>query len=262
VFNGQDPLLVKSANSLAKEKVVTRSFGVVNKLTPKMRNEQNMFSKDRIITKKFDTMLVELQEKKSQQQVKVDHKGELLSTELNLDGLHNALNATAVCSLLAVLEPIKYQKMFVAINTMHAPFGRGEILSLNNKIVTVALVKNPSGFMHNLETFVENKSPEHILFIVNDRFADGRDVSWLWDVQFRGLIPKKANIICSGLRAYDMALRLKHDGYQSEVIPDVKKAVKKVMKQSISAVTIIPTYTALYEARAALSEYGKVPRIW
>lgn len=261
IFNAHDPLLTKSAQAVAAKKVRVASFGVVNKLTSKIRNEQNMFSKSKVLAGEIDTVLVSVEEKPNQQQVTVSHVSTKLKTSLNLEGLHNAVNATAVCALLAELESTDYQKMFVAINTMHAPFGRGEILHLNNKMVTVALVKNPSGFTHNLETFVENKSPEHILFIVNDRFADGRDVSWLWDVGFK-TIPTSTQLTCSGLRAYDMALRLKHDGYHADVVSDVGNAVEQAMQAASSRLTIIPTYTALYEARAALSNYGKVSRIW
>jgi UDP-N-acetylmuramyl tripeptide synthase len=262
VYNSHDPLLVKISSDLNELKVKTHSFGVVNKLTPKLKNEQNMFTQDPVATEKPEFALAKSEEKHNRQQIRVQSVDDEVEAELKLSGLHNGLNATAAFALLAQLEPSEYKKIFVAIKTMHPPFGRGEKLSLNNKMVTVALVKNPSGFTHNLETFVQERSPEHILFIVNDKLADGRDVSWLWDVDFKGVIRSKTKITCSGLRAYDIALRLKHDGYQAEVELNVEKAVDILMSGNEKEAVIIPTYTALYEARAALSNYGEVPRIW
>ncbi len=262
VYNVHDPLLASAAKSVEQNNVNITSFGVVKKLTQEIKNEQNMFTKTSIADSKPDVTLTNSKEKKGIQQINISINNTPIRIELKLPGLHNALNATAACALIATLKPAEYKKNVVAINTMHPPFGRGEKLVLNNKNVTVALVKNPSGFTHNLETFVQHDPPEHILFVINDRFADGRDVSWLWDVNFEHVISNKSKITCSGLRAYDMALRLKHDGYESFVEVDVDKAVARFMNSSDSSALIIPTYTALYEARAALTKYGKVPRIW
>lgn len=262
VYNAHDPLLTKIARSLQGENHTVVSFGVVKKLTSKIKNEQSMFSKDATATVSADFTLMKSIEVGSRQQIEIASEHKNVSTDLPFIGTHNALNATAACALLAQLDPGSFQEQFVAIKTMEPPFGRGENLQLNNKKITVALVKNPSGFTHNLETFIEGRKSGHILFVVNDRFADGRDVSWLWDVQFDGVIPRGVAITCSGVRAYDMALRLKHDGYDSHVIVNVKTAVEELMRGSERDITIVPTYTALYEARSALSRYGKVPRIW
>lgn len=262
VYNVHDPLLVKIAEKLNKENKETTSFGVVEKITEKIQNEQNMFTKTENAHIDADFILTKLSENTSSQQIEISAEQKNIQTSMMFRGVHNALNATAACALLARLELSDYDKLFVDISTMHPPFGRGEKLVLNNKNIIVALVKNPSGFMYNLETFVQQGEPEEILFVVNDRFADGRDVSWLWDVNFKGILPEGAKILCSGIRGYDMALRLKHDGYKSEVELDVERAVKRVMDGNSKNVVIIPTYTALYEARAALSGYGKVPRVW
>lgn len=262
IYNAHDPLLHKIAQSVAGKNVHTTSFGVVKKLTAKLKNEQSMFTKAESAGTKADYVLSKSQENNGTQQIEVVSEHKNVSTELPFIGMHNALNATAACALLAQLSPDTYHKQFVAISTMQTPFGRGENIRLNNKNITVALVKNPSGFTHNLETFVTGQKPDHVLFVVNDRFADGRDVSWLWDVQFKDVIPKGTSISCSGIRAYDMALRLKHDGYEASVTTDVKRAIERLMSSSDHDIAVIPTYTALYEARSALSRYGGVPRIW
>lgn len=262
VYNTHDPLLVKIAEGLNEKHTKPTSFGVVKNITDNIKNEQNMFTKAKNTHQDADFVLTNFVEELDKQQIDVVAEQKSIQTTLLFRGIHNALNATAACSLLAKLEPQDYAKLFVDIKTMHPPFGRGEKLALNNKNITVALVKNPSGFTHNLETFVQKGSPELILFIVNDRFADGRDVSWLWDVNFKEVIPEGVDVVCSGIRAYDIALRLKHDGYNSEVVVDVERGVKQIMGSDARDIVIIPTYTALYEARAALAGYGKVPRIW
>jgi UDP-N-acetylmuramyl tripeptide synthase len=262
VFNANDNLLAQSGVRLSAKNINAVSFGVVNKLTSKLRTEQNMYAKSESAQTNIGFMLESATQGSGQQQVSIKHNQEQFEFTVPLEGIHNAMNATGVTALLYGVENEQCAKAVVAIKTMPKPFGRGEVLELNGKKLTVALVKNPSGFTHNLETFVQDGSLESILFVVNDRFADGRDVSWLWDVEFKNIIPKNVRVFCSGIRAYDMAIRLKHDGYVAEVETDVEKAVDMLMKTEHKEAVIIPTYTALYEVRAVLAKYGKVPRIW
>lgn len=262
VFNANDELLFKSAHDIEAEKIATISFGVVNKLTEKLRTEQNMYAEDNHQLVKVDFAVNTVREFEDHQAITIKHEQKQIEVELPIAGFHNALNANGVVALLSIMEPRNYQQAVVAIKTMDPPFGRGEVLRINSKNITVALVKNPSGFAHNLETFVQEKQPDSILFVINDRFADGRDVSWLWDVAFKEVVPTKTPLCVSGIRAYDMAVRLKHDGFESLVIADVNGAIANVMSADYKNVLIIPTYTALYEVRAALTKYGKVPRIW
>ncbi len=262
VFNINDRLLSSFSGQIDTVKTRTVSFGVVNKLTSKIRTEQNMYTDASVGSVKADFTLGSITQTDSHQKILVKHKKEQIEFSIPIEGIHNAVNATGACALLSVLENNEYEKMSVAIKTMPTPFGRGEILKLGEKQVTVALVKNPSGFSHNLETFVVDKQPEAVLFVVNDRFADGRDVSWLWDVEFKAVIPNGSRVVCSGIRAYDMAVRLKQDGYNVVVEVSVERAVDIIMTGEEKEVVIIPTYTALYEVRSELTKYGKVPRIW
>ena len=85
-----------------------------------------------------------------------------------------------------------------------------------------------------------------ILIAINDNYADGRDVSWLWDAEFEFLKGAKNEIIVSGIRANDMALRLKYAGIENiKIIPDIKKAIDYAGKTADNNITILPTYTAL-----------------
>ena len=122
-------------------------------------------------------------------------------------------------------------------------FGRSEVKYLNGKKVLIQLIKNPIGANEVLKT-VDLES--NILIVINDNYADGRDVSWLWDAQFELLKNAKKEIVVSGIRANDMALRLKYaDVDNVKIIDDIDSAVEYLSKKAENDITILPTYTAL-----------------
>ena len=131
------------------------------------------------------------------------------------------------------------------IKTFKVAFGRSEVKYLNGKRTLIQLIKNPIGANEVLKT-VDLDS--NMLIIINDNYADGRDVSWLWDAEFEAINNSKHEIIVSGTRANDMALRLKYAGVNTnkiKVINDIEKAVDYVGKSADNNITILPTYTAL-----------------
>ena len=114
---------------------------------------------------------------------------------------------------------------------------------MNGKKVLIQLIKNPIGANEVLKTVDKNSN---ILIIINDNYADGRDVSWLWDAEFELLAGCKKEIIVSGIRAEDMALRLKYAGIDKiKIVKDINKAVEYIGKSADNNITILPTYTAL-----------------
>ena len=131
------------------------------------------------------------------------------------------------------------------MKTFRVAFGRSEVKYLNGKRTLIQLIKNPIGANEVLKT-VDLDS--NLLIIINDNYADGRDVSWLWDAEFEGLNGIQKEIVVSGTRANDMALRLKYAGVDTnkiKVICDIKKAVEYIGKTADNNITILPTYTAL-----------------
>lgn len=263
VYNQLDPLLKSMAKRLKSQKKRLVTFGVSGNLSSHVANEQSLHG-EKVIAHKADAdvVLISDSEAGDMQQLLVEatqQKHELL---VPVKGFHNALNATAVVAMLGELIPEEMSRGLQSLSSMPTPFGRGEKLHFKGKNVTVALVKNPSGFMSNLETFVKQGKPEAVLFVVNDRFADGRDVSWLWDVDFQPFIGSSMSLSTSGVRAYDMALRLKQDNFDVNTTTSVARAVQNLMQSGYTNVVIIPTYTALFEVREQLARYGKVPRIW
>ena len=160
---------------------------------------------------------------------------------IGLFNAYNALGAISVC-LEYGLDSTKIKQN---LKTFKVAFGRSEVKSLNNKRTLIQLIKNPIGANEVIKT-VDLDS--NILIIINDNYADGRDVSWLWDAEFEWLKECKHEIVVSGSRAKDMALRLKYAGTnvnKIKVIDDIEEAVNYLGKSANNNITILPTYTAL-----------------
>lgn len=163
-----------------------------------------------------------------------------INYEIPLVGLFNAYNALAAIALALELGIKDIEKN---LNSFKVAFGRSETKYLNGKRALIQLIKNPIGANEVLKTVDKNSN---ILIIINDNYADGRDVSWLWDANFEELRGNKYEIAVSGIRANDMALRLKYAGIEKiKIIPDIKKAVEYIGKNAENNITILPTYTAL-----------------
>ena len=164
--------------------------------------------------------------------------------EVPLVGLFNAYNALGAITLCLELG-IGVNEIQDKIKTFKVAFGRSEVKYLNQKRTLIQLIKNPIGANEVLKT-VDLDS--NLLIIINDNYADGRDVSWLWDAEFERVNVNKNEIVVSGIRANDMALRLKYAGIKIDkikIIPDIEKAVDYIGKTADNNITILPTYTAL-----------------
>ena len=166
--------------------------------------------------------------------------------ELPLVGLYNAYNALAAISQ-ALYEGIEYEIIKTAVKTYKSIFGRAEKRIINGHETLIQLIKNPTGASEVLKTVDLNSN---IIIAINDNYADGRDISWLWDSDFECLQNVTKPIITTGTRAKDMAVRLKYAGINTDKIiveQDIKKAIEFVSNTNDKAekITILPTYTAL-----------------
>lgn len=160
--------------------------------------------------------------------------------EVPLVGLFNAYNALGA---IALCKELGIDNIADTLPTFKVAFGRSEVKYLNGKHTLIQLIKNPIGANEVLKTVDKDSN---ILIIINDNYADGRDVSWLWDAEFEFLKNAKKEIVVSGIRANDMALRLKYAGVEKiKIIQDIDKAVEYVGKSADNDITIMPTYTAL-----------------
>lgn len=178
-----------------------------------------------------------------------------LAFKTGLVGLYNAYNALAAISM-ALETGISAESIQKGLDTYKSVFGRAERLTIDGKNVLVQLIKNPTGASEVLRTVNQN-SCSRLLIIINDNYADGRDVSWLWDTDFELLKDYDGKIVVSGIRAYDMAVRLKYAGFDASRI-EVKNDIKEAINYSIDNVEqggqllIMPTYTALLEMQKIL----------
>lgn len=166
--------------------------------------------------------------------------------ELPIVGLYNAYNALAAISE-ALFEDIDYEIIKQAVSSYKSIFGRAERRVINGHEALIQLIKNPTGASEVLKTVDLNSN---ILIAINDNYADGRDISWLWDSDFEQLKDAQKLVVTSGTRAKDMALRLKYAGLNPDKIiveEDLKKAAELVSKSDDKTenITILPTYTAL-----------------
>ncbi len=176
----------------------------------------------------------------------VEHNGITFEFKVNLVGLYNAYNALAAITT-AFENGLTQEKIQNALNSFHSIFGRTETRIINGHKTLIQLIKNPAGASEVLKTVDLNSN---IIIAINDDYADGRDISWLWDSDFEQLKNAQKLVVTSGIRAYDMAARLKYAGLPKEKIivePDVKKAIKFVTGsiKSDEKITILPSYTAL-----------------
>lgn len=186
------------------------------------------------------------------------YKADKFVVNLNMPGLYNAYNALAAIAMCLQLNvPVK--TIIKGLESYNTIFGRAELITLKGKPTLIQLIKNPVGATEVLRTVKDDKNGR-LLIIINDNYADGRDVSWLWDANFELLSGCKKEIITSGIRASDMAVRLKYAGVDSNNIKPVEN-IKKALSYSLSSLKeneklyILPTYTALLQLQSILKKF-------
>ena len=157
-------------------------------------------------------------------------------------------------ALLAKLIGLNKEQINQGLKNFKPAFGRQEIIKITNKEIQLFLSKNPTSLNESLST-AKDLGAKTLLFVLNDKIPDGLDVSWIWDVNFEQLLSKDMNIIVSGLRAYDMAIRLKYTGFFVHIVVDVEKAIKVAIKslENDEKLYILPNYSAMLEARKVLT---------
>lgn len=191
-----------------------------------------------------------------------------LKLEINLPGIYNVYNLLAAVAAAQALD-IPEKMIRAGASNFQPAFGRIEEIPVGSKRILLLLCKNPTGFNQVLETITKAEKKLNLLIAINDLIADGRDVSWLWDVNFELLKNKVQNLVVSGIRAEDMALRLKYEGLgNGKEKPKIKKnlweAISWGLKQTKAKETlyILPTYTAMLAIRKILNQKGLVHQSW
>jgi UDP-N-acetylmuramyl tripeptide synthase len=188
-----------------------------------------------------------------------------LSLELPLPGLYNVYNALA--AVAAGLElGAAGEKIPAALAGARSAFGRVETIEVAGRRLSILLVKNPAGANEVLRTLrLEEDGGIDLWIGLNDRIADGRDVSWIWDADFELLAGAVRRATCAGTRAPEMALRLKYAGWPEEAIavePDIERSLDNALAAAPDRLFALPTYTALLELHRLLSSRGLTEDFW
>ena len=186
-----------------------------------------------------------------------------LDVRLPLPGLYNVYNAVGAVALSLELGATLGQ-IGSALESFGGAFGRVETIPVAGRPVSILLVKNPAGANEVLRTLTLEHGQVDLWLALNDGIADGRDVSWIWDVDFELLAGRVRRVTCSGTRAEEMALRLKYAGIDAE--PHVDRRLGPSLDAAVAGgdtgrpLYALPTYTALIELRELLSERGLAAR--
>lgn len=264
IINGSDPLLMQKIVS----KTPLLTFGLAPAIQGELSSETNLFSKKRSIqqAESFTATIHEIKTADHNQKFTATINSELISCTLPLLGTHNAQNAlVAILATKVILPQVDTANTASQLREYQPAFGRGESMTVLGRELTVALIKNPSGFTQNVATFVRS-GIDAVLIVINDEYADGRDVSWLWDSNIEKLKLFRGHIFVGGTRRYDMALCLKYQGIACEVVDAEKpdQLMKNVLHSSKwhEHLLIIPTYTAMLSIRKWLAHKQGVKRIW
>lgn len=244
VLNADDPAVA------ALDAGRTSWFGAVPGIRAQMPHDRVLYGDDgpQEPTVQPDAILDEIEPEGDGQRMLCRVRGASLEALLRVPGAYNGYNALA--ALLAAadlgLDPADAAG---SLGDMPPAFGRGQVIDYGGRRVKLVLVKNPAGFNQAVRLLVDVSTPTPVLFAINDNHADGRDVSWLWDVRFEDLAGTHHRFGVSGIRGADMALRLKYAGVDCWHEPGLDVAVERVVGDAPEGgvVYVIPTYTAMLD---------------
>ena len=196
----------------------------------------------------------------------LEARGESRRVQLSVPGLYNVYNALAAASLSLALGA-SLDEIVSGLAGFGAAFGRFERIVVGEKTVLVLLVKNPAGANEVVRTLVFGGAPKLAVLALNDEIADGRDVSWIWDVDWEPLLAGLERVVVTGERAAEMALRCKYGGFPVgaiEVVPELDRALDRGLELTGagSELVVLPTYTAMLALRDIVADRGFVRPYW
>jgi UDP-N-acetylmuramyl tripeptide synthase len=188
------------------------------------------------------------------------------NVRLRLPGLYNVYNALAAAALSGLLGA-SLDEIGAGLERFSAAFGRFERIPVGDRGLLMLLIKNPAGANEAVRTIVDGGAPSLAVVALNDAIADGRDVSWIWDVDFEPLISGLDRLVATGDRAAELALRFKYGGMDAgaiEVIPSLEQGLDRGLELTAAGgeLVVLPTYTAMLALRKVVSERGFVRPYW
>jgi lipid II isoglutaminyl synthase (glutamine-hydrolysing) len=186
--------------------------------------------------------------------------------ELRVPGLYNVYNALAAAALSRALGA-SLDEIQAGLQGFSAAFGRFERIVVGDRSLLVLLIKNPAGANEVVRTLVAAGAPSLLLIALNDEIADGRDVSWIWDVDFEPLLAGLEGLVATGERAAELALRFKYAGLAAdaiEVVPSLQDALDRALELTPAGAELaaLPTYTAMLALRDLVARRGFARPYW
>ena len=184
---------------------------------------------------------------------------------LPLPGLYNVYNALGAAALAQALgTPL--EEIRAGLERFGAAFGRFERIAVGDKRLLILLIKNPAGANEVVHTLLEGGAPDLLLVALNDAIADGKDVSWIWDVDFEPLLGRAERLIASGDRAAELAVRCVYGGLDEdalEVQPDLEQALDLGLELTPPGgeLIVLPTYTAMLALQRIVTDRGLVQAV-
>jgi UDP-N-acetylmuramyl tripeptide synthase len=185
---------------------------------------------------------------------------------LALPGLYNVYNALGAAALGRELGASS-DDVVAGLERFSAAFGRSERIAVDDRTLLVLLVKNPAGTNEVVRTLVDASPPRVAVVALNDAIADGRDVSWIWDVDWEPLLGGLERLVATGTRAAELAVRFKYGGLDAgaiEVEPQLERALDRGLElvPAGGELVVLPTYTAMLALRKLVSDRGYVKPYW
>jgi lipid II isoglutaminyl synthase (glutamine-hydrolysing) len=257
IINGDDANLEKAASAF-KGKIVrigVKGSGIKGESKP-LRGRKPDYTAEAGVNGLFESS-----------KVSVKYAGETQDFELPLPGIFNIYNFLSAFTSLYLFN-VDITVIRDALKTFKPAFGRFEKLNLGGKQGYIFLIKNPVGATETLKTVLPHiEKNDSLLVALNDNFADGTDVSWIWDIELEKLkIEKlKAGLFVSGTRVFDLALRFKYAGVseaRTAIEADLEKALDSAIERSKGKLFIFPTYTALLALQKILAGRGIKKEYW
>jgi len=197
------------------------------------------------------------------QRIQISAPGGAGEAVISLPGFYNAYNALAAATVASGLG-IDLPTILAGLARFRPAFGRGETIEAEGRMLRLMLAKNPTGFTEVLRALLSGDTARYALLVLNDNTADGHDVSWIWDVDFEQLTGKDLALTLSGIRADDLAVRLKYAGVSGSVEGDIPAAITQAINATPVGETlyIVPTYTAMLAVRGELERRGYTAHYW
>ncbi len=250
VLNANDPRIAALQDDVVAKQL--QWFGHAELLTPQFLTDDQLHHQENALFYEASKPLVRL-DAAPHGHITVSYGGKKTTYDTRIDGTHNAINIAAALAALYTIKPDADSNLTTAALKLITPaFGRGERITLpNDAELEIQLVKNPGGFTHSLRT-LDVEPYSSVAIAINDDYADGRDVSWLWDVGFTNI--QAPQIITGGNRAADMAVRLKYDNITAtEVAATLEELVDHAINVAPGERTVVfCTYTAMLAIRKLL----------